>query len=111
MKVKHFEFDGRMNPEQKKRLEEWHTRQIDAQWDRAWENEPAFRASMEAMNRADEFDGYIDNFEYRLAGNAAAWAADGFSEEEWFDNLPSNKSIQFNFQDNQILPSNLLPTC
>lgn len=59
---------------------------------------------MEAMNRAAEFDGYIDNFEYRLAGNAA-WAADGFSEEEWFDNLPSNKGIQFNLQDNQILPS------
>jgi hypothetical protein len=105
MNLNNFEFDGRMTQEQKIRLEEWHTRQIDELWDRAWENDPAFRASMEAMNRADMFDDYIDNFEYRLAGNAAAWAADGFSEEEWFDGLPSNKGIQFNLQDNGILAS------
>ncbi len=102
MKMNNFEVDGRITQEQKNRLEEWHTRQIDELWDRAWENDPAFRASMEAMNRADELDDEISNFEYGLAGDVAAWAANGFSQAEWFEGLASNKVMQSNFKDNRI---------
>jgi hypothetical protein len=46
----------------------------------------------------------ISNFEYGLAGDAAAWAANGFSEAEWLDGLPSNKVMQSNLTDNRIQP-------
>jgi hypothetical protein len=102
MSSNNFEFDGPMTHAHKERLEEWHSRQIDELWDRAWEIDPAFRASMEAMNRADELDEEITNFEYGLAGDVAAWAANGFSQAEWFEGLASNKVMQCNFKDNRI---------
>jgi hypothetical protein len=59
---------------------------------------------MEAMNRADELGDEITNFEYGLVGDAAAWAAGGFSEAEWFDGLAFNKVMQSNLIDNRIRP-------
>ncbi len=74
---------GRMTQIQKERLEEWHQNEMDARLDELYQNDPAFRASMDAMDRADELD--VDALESGLAGDAAAWAAEGISEAEWFD--------------------------
>ena len=102
MSLNNFEFDGPMTQAHKERLEEWHSRQIDEVWDRAWENDPAFRASMEAMNRADELDEEITTFAYGLVGDVTGWTANGFSQAEWFEGLASNKVMQSNFKDNRI---------
>ncbi|MBN9392192.1 MAG: hypothetical protein J0I20_29410 [Chloroflexi bacterium] len=100
------DFDGRMTLAHKERLDLWQTQQIDEMWDKAWENDPAFRASMEAMQRVDEIelDEDIDftGFEYLLAGDVAGWAADDFSEAEWFEGLTSNRVMLFNFEDSHI---------
>jgi len=107
------DFDGRMTQAHKERLDLWQTQQIDEMWDRAWESDPAFRASMEAMQRVDEIelDEDIDftGFEYLLAGDVAGWAADGFSEAEWVEDLPTNKVMLFNFDDSHIPFSTYAP--
>jgi hypothetical protein len=102
MNLENFEFDGRMTQDHKGRLEEWHSHQIDELLDRLWETDPAFRATMEALNQADTWD--ISGLEYDLAGDVADWAADGFSESEWVEELASNHFMQWSFTSNQIKP-------
>ncbi len=53
------------------RLKQWHQQEINSWIDELLDRDPAFRASMEAMDRADELDD-IDIFDYGLAGNVAA---------------------------------------
>ncbi len=96
---------GRMTQTQKERLEEWHQKEMDARLDELYDTNPAFRASMDAMDRADELD--INGLEYGLAGNIAAWEAEGFTEAEWYDGLSTNKVMQLNFNIDKIPPDDI----
>ncbi|MBN9392385.1 MAG: hypothetical protein J0I20_30390 [Chloroflexi bacterium] len=100
------ESDGRMTLAQRERLEEWHTRQIDELFDELLENDPAFRTSMDALTEADKWD--ISKLAYDVAGDVASWAADGFSEAEWFEELYSNQFMQLSFSTNGIRQSDIL---
>ncbi len=74
---------------------------MNARIDELLDSDPAFRASMEAMDRADELDD-IDIFDFRLAGDVAAWAAEDYSEADWFDNLDENTVMQAFFHLDKI---------
>ncbi len=82
-------------------LEQWHQKEMDARIDELLDSDPAFRASMEAMDRADELDD-IDIFDYGLAGDVASWATEGYSEADWFDSLADNKVMQTFFKIDKI---------
>jgi hypothetical protein len=99
--------DGQMTPAQKERLEEWHSQRIDQLLAEAWETDPAYRASVEVMERINDMDPEdVSDFEYMLAADVASWAALNFNESEWFEGLPANKTMLFNFTESQILPAN-----
>lgn len=99
--------DGQMTPAQKERLQEWHSQRIDQLLEEVWKTDPAFRASVEVMERINEMDpDDVSDFEYMLAADAASWAALNFSETEWFEGLPTNKTMVFNFAESQIPPAN-----
>ncbi len=100
-----FEFDGSMTQAQKERLEEWHSQQTDELLDRLWESDPGFRATMEALNEADTWD--ISDLEYDLAGDVAGWAAEGYSETDWFEELAANQFMQRSFTSSHIQPTDM----
>lgn len=98
-------FDGRMTPAHKEKLEEWHSQQIDELLERVWKTDPAFRATMQALDEADSWE--LSDLEYYMAGNVAGWAADGFDEADWFEGLGDNRLIQSSFSLNNIPPANI----
>src|SRR5690349_3501188 len=105
MALNNFESDGRMTQSDKERLEEWHSHQIDELLDRLWETDPAFRATMEALDEADTWE--LSDLEYYMAGNVAGWAAEGLDEADWYEGLPDNRLIQSSFSLNSIPPANI----
>lgn len=98
-------FDGRMTPAHKEKLEEWHSQQIDELLERIWKTDPAFRATMEALDEADKWE--LSDLEYYIAGNVAGWAAEGLNEVDWFEGLPANRLIQSSFSLNNIPPADI----
>ncbi len=96
----HYHEQDRFTSQHKARLKEWHLQEMSAWIDELLDSDPAFRASMEAMDRADELD--IDIFDYGLAGDVASWAAEGYSEADWFDSLAENTVMQTFFKSDKI---------